>query len=118
MPSEEVDLLVEGKGTPECCRLDSNLIFITAVLTNTMKTHLNSKTDALTSIIPALRIPTAAGFSDGHDTESLDGGERVVILFNVEQPLAFLKEVIPRCIGIVGISSCVWLTREPATQGQ
>lgn len=57
-------LLIKSECTPKRGGLDCCFIIIPTLVFKPMETHLNGQSDALASIVPALRIPTAARLPD------------------------------------------------------
>lgn len=102
---------------PKSRRLNGKFVFIVFVM-NAMQAHLKSQPYALASIVPALRVTAAARFANRHDAQGLDGCQGVMVDFLIEEPLAFLEEVVPRRVGVVGVGSCHGLCGESTAKGQ
>src|SRR6478735_3837646 len=59
-----------------------------------MQTHLKGQLYTLSHVIPTLRVPTAASFSNRHYPQGLDCRQGVVIRLLVKEPLRLLEEVV------------------------
>lgn len=111
-------VLVEGKCSPERGCLNRALVVVVSIVLQPMEPHLDRKTDALTGIVPALRVAAAASLPDGHDSEGLDRRQVMVVLFLVKQPLGLLEEVVARRVGVVGVRARARPAGKPAAQSK
>ncbi len=67
---------------------------------------------------PAHRVSATARLPDGHDPQGLDGGQRVVVPFLVELPLALLEEVTARRVRVVWVRTGARTGRESAAESE
>lgn len=110
-------ILVKGKCTPKGGRPDRNLIHVSRSRC-LVKTHLNGQPDTLAGIVPALRVSSTARLADGHDAQSLDDGQRMLVRLIIQQPQRLLEEVVARRVRIVGKLPRHGLRGKPTAQGQ
>jgi hypothetical protein len=109
--------MVQTKGAPEGCGLNSQLVWI-PFITEPMQAEFNGHPHTLSSIVPTLRVSTAACLADRHYTQSLYGSQGVVVALTVKKSQRFFEKVITRGVGVVWVGSSIWLSGESAAKSK
>jgi len=111
------NLLVQCKRAPEGGQLDNTFIILLVLDLESVQPHLNAEPNALASIVSALGIPRAAGLSDSHDTQRLNGCQAVMAVHTPKQALGLVEKVVAGRMGIVWIRAYLGPIRETRGEG-